>query len=225
MTKENLFFDLDGTLTDSMPGITRAVRYALRHFGIIEEDLNVLRPFVGPPLRDSFQEFYGFSDRDAKRAVAVFREYYTGRGWMENEPYEGIREMLEELKGAGKRLYVATSKPEDMAMRVLDHFGLTGCFEFVGAAISDSIRAKKDEVIVHVMESCDLLEKKDSILMVGDRKHDILGARKAGIQAMGVLYGYGSREELLTAGADWLCETPKDLPTLLKTLETGGMSD
>ena len=217
MKKQNLFFDLDGTLTDSMPGITRAVQYALRHYGIEAEDLNALSPFVGPPLHESFKEYYQFSDKDAGEAVYVFREYYNEKGWMENAPYDGVEDMLKALKESGKKLYVATSKPDEMAKRVLSHFGLTEYFEFIGGANDDSTRVKKDDVILYVMENCGLTDL-ESIVMVGDRKHDIEGAHKVGIKAVGVLYGYGDEKELKEAGADWIAGTPKDLTALLKCL-------
>lgn len=217
MKKEYIFFDLDGTLTDSMPGITRAVQYALKHYGIVEEDLDALKPFVGPPLPDSFKEYYHFTQRDADDSVAVFREYYNIKGWMENAAYAGIGEALRELKENGKKLYVATSKPEDMARRVLDHFHLTDFFEFIGAANEDSSRVNKDDVIRYVIDSCGLTDL-DRIVMVGDRKHDIAGAHKTGVEALGVLYGYGSREELEGSGADWIAEDVKEMKQLLLRL-------
>ena len=168
MGKQHIFFDLDGTLTDSMPGITRAVQYALRRYGIQVDDLNVLKPFVGPPLPESFKEFYDFPDHDAHEAVFVFREYYNVKGWMENAPFPGVEAMLKSLRNAGKELYVATSKPEDMAKRVLDHFGLTKYFRFVGGAEDDGgekLRVKKDQVIQYVMDSCGL-EKKDELSLI-----------------------------------------------------------
>ena len=214
--KEILFFDLDGTLTDSMLGITRAVQYALKRYGITVEDLKELQPFVGPPLHESFQEYFHFSEKDSHEAVFVFREYYNAKGWMENRPYDGIEEMLKMLRDAGKTLIVATSKPESMAKQVLTHFHLADYFQFIGGASSDSLRVNKDDVIRYVMESCKLTEAdRPSIVMVGDRRHDILGAHKAGLEAVGVLYGYGSREELSLAGADWIAGTVKELGVLL----------
>ena len=214
--KEILFFDLDGTLTDSMLGITRAVQYALKHYGIMVEDLKELQPFVGPPLHESFQEYFHFSEKDSHEAVFVFREYYNAKGWMENRPYDGIEEMLKMLRDAGKTLIVATSKPESMAKQVLTHFHLADYFQFIGGASSDSLRVNKDDVIRYVMESCKLTEAdRPSIVMVGDRRHDILGAHKAGLEAVGVLYGYGSREGLSLAGAGWIAGTVKELGVLL----------
>lgn len=215
--KEHIFFDLDGTLTDSMPGITKAVQYALKHYGIEVEDLGVLKPFVGPPLPDSFKEYYNFSQKEADEAVFVFREYYNVKGWMENAVYDGIEDVLRKLKDGGKRLYVATSKPDEMANRVLKHFDLDRYFEFIGGANEDSTRVNKDDVIRYVMDSCGL-RNEETIVMVGDRRHDISGAHKAGLEAVGVLYGYGSRQELKDSGADWIAEEVGDLKTLLLEL-------
>ena len=216
MQKKYVFFDLDGTLTDSKPGITRAVQYALRHYGIEEEDLDALSPFVGPPLPESFREFYQFSQKDADEAVYVFREYYNARGWAENSVYSGVREMLEEA-GKEKKLYVATSKPEAMARRVLEHFGLDSYFEYIGGANEDSSRVNKDDVIRHVMEKNGITDP-ELVVMVGDRRHDIAGAHRTGMEAVGVLYGYGSREELEKAGADRIAETPEELGNMLKEM-------
>lgn len=212
--KEHIFFDLDGTLTDSMPGITRAVQYALKRYGIEVEDLDVLKPFVGPPLQDSFKEHYHFSQKDADEAVYVYREYYNVKGWMENAVYDGIEDVLRELKEGGKKLFVATSKPDEMAKRVLGYFNLDRYFEFIGGANEDSTRVNKDDVIRHVMDSCGL-GNAETIVMVGDRRHDISGAHKAGLEAVGVLYGYGSRQELTDSCADWIVEGVGDLKTLL----------
>lgn len=217
MKRENIFFDLDGTLTDSMPGITRAVQYALRRYGIEEENLDVLKPFVGPPLPESFREYYNFSEKDAIDAVSVFREYYNVTGWLQNEPYPGVKEMLETLREAGKTLYVATSKPEWMAKQVLEHFGLAGYFEMIGGGDDASGRYDKADVIRYVMRQSGFADG-SSIVMVGDRRHDIAGAHKAGVPAVGVLFGYGSREELEGAGADWITESVQSLTELLKTL-------
>ena len=205
MGKQHIFFDLDGTLTDSMPGITRAVQYALKRYGIQVDDLNVLKPFVGPPLPESFKEFYDFPDHDAHEAVFVFREYYNVKGWMENAPFPGVEAMLQGLRDAGKELYVATSKPEEMAKRVLDHFGLTKYFRFVGGAEDDGgekLRVKKDQVIQYVMDSCGL-ENKDEIIMVGDRAMTLRERKKQGSPRWVSFMDDGGREELSEAGADW----------------------
>ena len=217
MKLKSVFFDLDGTLTDSMPGITRGVQYALKHYGIHVDDLSVLKPFVGPPLFDSFKRYYNFSDKDANDAIYVFREYYDVKGWMDNAPFDGVEDMLKTLKEAGLELYVATSKPEETAKKVLEYFQLTEYFKFIGGASMDEARVNKDDVIRYVLEeNCISEEEKPSVIMVGDREHDVYGAKKTGLSVIGVLYGYGSREELQSAGTDYLCETPEETAKLLK---------
>ena len=219
MKLKKVFFDLDGTLTDSMPGITKGVQYALKHYGIQVDDLNVLKPFVGPPLSDSFKEYYNFSEKDAEDAIYVFREYYDVEGWKDNAPFAGVEEMLKSLKDAGLERYVATSKPEVTAKRVLEYFHLTNYFKFIGGASLDEKRVNKDDVIRYVLEENGIgEEEKKSVIMVGDRKHDVEGAKKTGLSVVGVLYGYGSREELQDAGADYLCETPREVAELLRSL-------
>lgn len=145
MKLKRVFFDLDGTLTDSMPGITKGVQYALKHYGIHVDDLSVLKPFVGPPLFDSFKRYYNFSDKDANDAIYVFREYYDVKGWMDNAPFDGVEDMLKTLKEAGLELYVATSKPEETAKKVLEYFQLTEYFKFIGGASMDEARVNKDD--------------------------------------------------------------------------------
>ena len=217
--KRYILFDLDGTLTDPKEGITKSVQHALAHFGIAVDDLDSLIPFIGPPLTDSFEMFYGFTHEQALEGVRVYREYFTQRGWRENQEYAGVREMLRALKTAGFSLSVATSKPEVFALRILDYFHLTDYFDVVGGADLDGTRIRKADVIRYtlgragVSQSGQALEQ---VAMVGDREHDILGAKAVGIESVGVLYGYGSREELEAAGADALVKQPGDLVRLLQ---------
>lgn len=213
MKKEILLFDLDGTLTDSAPGIIHSVSYALRSFGI-NSDAGDLRKFIGPPLSWSFEEYYGFSHRDAVRAVGKYREYFADKGIFENAVYPGIENMLGQFQSAGKRLFVATSKPEVFARRILDHFSLTSYFEGVTGSELDGTRTDKDEVIACALELSQIGEKAEAV-MIGDRKHDVLGAKTNGISCIGVLYGYGSREELEEAGAALFAHTPEELTGLL----------
>ena len=214
MEKEYLLFDLDGTLMDPKEGITKSVRHALRAFDIEVEDLDTLCSFIGPPLRDSFMEYYGFSEENATAAIGIYREYFSDRGLYENEAYEGIDGVLKALKDSGKKLYVATSKPEIFAKKILKHFQLDPYFEFVGGADLAETRVRKGDVIRYVLEENNITDL-DRVVMVGDRKHDILGAKEAGVASVGVLYGYGSREELTEAGADFIAETVFDLQNLL----------
>ena len=209
-----VLYDLDGTLTDPGEGITNSVMYALRHFGIEETDREKLFSFIGPPLVDSFMEKYGFSEEDAREATSEFRVYFRERGIFENVPYEGMKECLDELKERGHILAVATSKPEVFARRILERFGFLPCFDYVFGASMDETRTRKDEVIAYALEEMGVTDR-PACVMVGDRSHDILGAKKNGLDAIGVLFGYGSREELEEAGARYIAETVEDIPRIL----------
>lgn len=204
MEKQYILFDLDGTLTDPMMGITKSVRYALNYYGIEVNDLNDLLPFIGPPLRDSFKEFYGFDDAKANEAVIKYREYFSTEGIFDNKVYEGIPECLQALKDAGKVLLVATSKPEKFAKQIIEHFNLGKYFDFVGGSEFNG-REKKCDVIKYVLKE-NQINASDAI-MIGDRKHDIIGAHENNLPCVGVLYGYGSLEELNDNEADYIVET------------------
>lgn len=214
---EYILMDLDGTITNPKEGITKSFQYALRHFGIDIEDLDSLCRHIGPPLVDSFQETYGFDAEKAQRAAEKYRERFTVEGWKENEVYPGMEEALQRLKEAGKVLIVATSKPEYLAERILGHFGLDGYFDDICGATKDNTRTQKDEVIRYVLEKHGLNDLSD-VIMVGDRKYDITGAKKCGIASMGVLYGFGSREEFSEAGADYIVKTVEDMAQELVSL-------
>mgnify|MGYP000584501203 FL=1 len=208
-----LLFDLDGTLTDSGPGIMHAAKTALQSFGIDGLSEQELRYFVGPPLWESFGKY--LLEEQISAAIDRFREYYRVTGWLENEPYPGVRECLHALKAAGKRMYVATSKLESMARQVLTHFDLMQYFDGVCGGIADDPEAgKKANVVRRALREAGCTEFSGAILS-GDREYDIYGGHAAGIQTVGVLYGYGSREELEKAGADALAETPEALLALL----------
>lgn len=208
-----LLFDLDGTLTDSGPGIMHAAKTALQSFGIDGLSEQELRYFVGPPLWESFGKY--LPEEQISAAIDRFREYYRVTGWLENEPYPGVRECLHTLQAAGKRMYVATSKLESMARQVLTHFDLMQYFDGVCGGIADDPEAgKKVNVVRRALREAEYTEYSRAILS-GDREYDIYGGHAAGIQTVGVLYGYGSREELEKAGADALAETPEALLALL----------
>mgnify|MGYP002507499841 FL=1 len=214
-------FDLDGTLTDPKEGITKSVRHALNHYGIQVDDLDTLTPFIGPPLTDSYKKYYGFSDEQAWEGVLVYREYFSERGWHENKEYPGIKEMLGALKTAGRVLLVATSKPEEFARKILEHFGMAGYFDFIGGADMDETRVRKADVIRYVLEQYGLDTSRETLarcVMVGDREHDVLGARECGMDCVGVLYGYGDRQEMDGCRPAWTADTVDDLKDLLLTL-------
>ena len=204
-----IFFDLDGTLTDSGPGILASVAYALRKLGVEPPEPEKLRPFIGPPLLWSFAHFYGFDEEKSREGVRLYREYFTAGGMFENSVYPGIPEALERLRDAGFRLAVATSKPEQFSRQIIAHFGLDGYFEAICGASMDETRTEKADVIRYAMDTLGVAPEES--LMVGDREHDVLGAKAVGVPCLGALWGYGSREELTNAGADALAETPEEL--------------
>ena len=207
---ETILFDLDGTLTDPALGITNSVAHALSKWDISVSDRSELFKFIGPPLLDSFAEYYGFSDEQSRLALKYYREYFTDRGMFENRVYEGIPELLSNLKAQGKQLIVATSKPEEFAVRILQHFKLDGYFDFIGGASMDETRVKKADVIQYALDTCNI-NNKASVVMVGDRHHDIDGAKLCGLPSIGVTYGYGSIDELKDAGADFIALSVEDI--------------
>lgn len=214
MKYKYVLFDLDGTLTDPKEGITKAVQYALKKQGIEIENRNVLEPFIGPSLKYSFMEFYNLSEEKAIRAIEDYREYFRPIGIFENEVYPGIVKLLGQLKENGAQLFIATSKPTEFAVKIAEHFELDKYFtEIVGSEL-DGTRVEKDEVIGYILDKHGLHEK-DAVMMVGDRKFDILGAAKHEIKAIGVCYGYGSYEELSEAGAFCIVDTVEALSTYL----------
>ena len=204
-----ILFDLDGTLTDPGLGITNSVAYALRHYGIEPESRESLYPFIGPPLADSFIRYYGFTPEKAMEAISVYREYFRDKGLYENEVYEGVRELLENIKASGRKIVLATSKPEEFSVRILEHFDLMKYFDVVAGASMDEKRNKKGDVIAYAMEKGGFTN--EDAVMIGDREHDIFGAKENGLDSIGVLFGYGSREELENAGADYIAGTVKDI--------------
>lgn len=214
MEYSTILFDLDGTLTESAPGIVNSVAYALDKFGIEVQDKADLLCFVGPPLKDSFQNYYGLDEVQAVQAVAYYREYYSAKGLFENRVFDGIQEMLLVLKSAGKQLLVATSKPEFFSEQILKRFGIAPYFNFIAGATMDETRTAKSEVIAYALEQIPDVDKKE-IVMVGDRHHDIEGAIANGLDSIGVTFGYGSREELTQAGATYIADSVEELLKLL----------
>ncbi len=205
-----ILFDLDGTLTDSSPGIINSVVYALKKMGVEPPARESLFSFIGPPLKQSFRRRYGFDEMQCDAAVRYYREYFAAGGLFENAVYPGIPEALRRLRDAGKKLCVATSKPELFSLQIVEHFGLSAYFEAVCGAAMDETRTEKAQVIRYALDRLGISPA--DCLMVGDREHDVLGAREAGnIPCLGALWGYGSREELTAAGAAALAETPEEM--------------
>ena len=212
---EYIFFDLDGTLTDSEPGIVNAALYTLEKYNISVNEKEELRKFIGPPLQDSFSTDYGFNEEEVEEAIATFREYYAEKGIFENEVYPGITEVLEELKNRGKKLVVATSKPEVFTIRVLEHFDLLKYFDYIGAATLDDSKIKKGEIIKEALDTLNISDL-SKVVMVGDRKHDIKGASVNGISSVGVMWGYGSIEEFEKHNATYIINEVEELLEILK---------
>lgn len=211
---EIILFDLDGTLTDPKIGITASVQYALGKLGVIEENLDNLIPFIGPPLIWSFMEFYNFTKQDALKAIEYYRERFSRIGLYENAVFPGIPEMLQDLRGRGMRLVVATSKPTVYSVKILEHFGLYQYFDTVIGSNLDGTRIEKGEVIAAVLDELGEVDK-SKIVMVGDRKHDVIGAKENGLKVVAVSYGYGPQKELEEAKPDYIIATVKDLHNLL----------
>jgi phosphoglycolate phosphatase len=213
----NILFDLDGTLTDSKAGIIKSAQYALESFGIEIENTDDLTQFIGPPLRQMFKELYNFNDTDVEKAVEKFRERYFSIGVYENEMYKGIDVLLGKLKDRSKTLFVATSKVTTLANTVLSHFKIYNYFSFVSGAEMNGDRSEKTEVIKYALEQKNITDLSGCI-MIGDRKHDILGAKTFGMKSVGVLYGYGGFEELSEAGADYIVKDVNELSELLLSI-------
>ena len=212
---KNVLFDLDGTLTDPAEGITNALMHAQRRLGMAVSPREALYVFIGPPLIETFMSEWGLTRAESEQALVYYREHFSAKGLFENVPYEGIGQALAELKRAGFRLFVATSKPEPLSLRILEHFDLLPYFEAVAGSTMDEQRTKKGEVIAYALDTY-ALDPSETV-MVGDRKHDVIGARENGLPCIGVLYGYGSREELTAAGAAALVADVGELVAWLKS--------
>ncbi|MFS8351687.1 HAD family hydrolase [Bacillus nitratireducens] len=207
---KTFLFDLDGTLTDPKEGIINSVLYALEKIGIEEVNISELDSFIGPPIQQSFVDRYNMNEIEVERAVFYFREYLKQSCLLENKVYDGITTLLQELKDAGNRLFVATSKPTVFAKQVIEHFQLTTFFEEIVGSNLDGTRIKKEEIIAHILQTNEEL-KKEEMVMIGDRKHDVIGANRNGIASIGVLYGYGSEIELSDAGAVHIVKDVEEL--------------
>ncbi len=217
-TKKYILFDLDGTLTDPKEGITKSVAYALKYYGIPVEDLDTLCKFIGPPLTDSFENYYGFDKEQAIEAVEKYREYFKPYGVYENKVYDGVDNLLCRLKESGKVIVLATSKPTVFAKVILEHFGLMKYFDIVVGSELDGSRVTKGDVVAYALEQLSAKVAKDGMVfdkseavMVGDREHDIIGAKQNGLESIGVLYGYGCVEEFEEYGAEQVAVSVEEL--------------
>ena len=206
------FFDLDGTLTDSAPGIVNSVCYALQKLGIEPPPKEQLTCFIGPPLSWSFSTYFGMDEALAQRAVDAYREYYRAGGMLENSVYPGVADLLKDLRDAGIVCVLATSKPHIFANRILQHFSLDRYFSLVSGPELDGTRGEKSEVIAYALEQLGIDSTR--ALMIGDREHDVLGAKQFGMDSAGVLWGFGSEEELRRAGATYVCRCTDEVKAL-----------
>lgn len=216
MSLKAILFDLDGTLTDSGPGIMHCLTLALTEMGEAVPPTEILRRFVGPPLTEAFAEHCGMDTERAEEAIRVYRKHYSAGGLFENTVYPGIPEMLAALCELGLPLCLATSKPEHYAKQIMEHFDLAQYFAYIGGALTDGKRREKAEVIAYVLETTGLAA--DECVMIGDRKYDVEGAASFGIPTLGVTWGYGDRAELLEAGAAWIADSAAEAVETIRTL-------
>ena len=213
-----ILFDLDGTLSDPKEGITKSFQYALKHFGIQVENLDELEPVIGPPLKSSFMNFYHLNEKDAIVAIEKYRERFGKIGLYENEIYPGIKELLEELVEKGYQIAIASSKPTEYVEQICEHFEIKQYFHHIIGSFMDGRRVEKEEVVEEAIIQFGNVSKEE-IIMVGDRKFDVTGAHDRGLKAIGVTYGYGGKEELTEAGADFLANSVGELRNLLLVRE------
>ena len=213
---KNILFDLDGTITDPFLGITKAVAYSLNSFDIRINGLDELTVFIGPPLDESFQKYYGMNEEKSWQAVEKYREYYSQIGLFENEVYEGMEDFLKSLIDSGKDLYICTSKPYIFAKKIIEHFGLTKYFKGIYGAELDGTRKNKKDVIAYCLQQERL--NVDDCLMVGDRKHDVIGAHLNRIECVGFLYGYGSKEEFENNDCEYIAKNLKELKEVIENV-------
>lgn len=228
MRKKYILLDLDGTLTDSSKGITKSVQYALEKMGITENYMAVLKRYIGPPLNESFTRFHGLSDEDSLKAVAYYRERYADTGLYENKLFDGIKEFLAGLKKEGYIVALATCKPEIYVPTILKHFDIEQYFDVaVGSELEGGKRRHKDDVIEEVISqiiklkdipATDIYDVKADAIMIGDRKDDVLGAKDAGIESIGLRYGFAEADELENAGADYILENVEDILPFLNQM-------
>lgn len=210
-----VLFDLDGTLTDAAPGIMNGMRKVFDHFGIAHPDEGTWRSFLGPPLAVTWREHFNFTDEQIQLGLTIYREYYHDVGMFENRVFDGIPELLHTLKGDGVILATATSKPDVSAERILRHFHLTDFFTFIGAAHLDGSRDTKAQVVGYTLDNLNAHHVTHDVVMVGDRSHDVHGARAHGLDTVGVLWGYGDVDELTSAGVSRLVDSTTALDDAL----------
>ena len=213
---DTILFDLDGTISDSGPGITRSVAYSLKKFGIIIDDISTLNYFVGPPLKDSFRNNFGFDEEQSEKAVEYYREWYRDKGIHETTVYPGMAELVRKLHDMGKTIALATSKPTVFAKMVIEDYGLTDCFDLILGCELDGSRVEKPEIIAECLEFFGITEEeKHRAVMIGDRCYDILGARACGIASIGLTFGYAPEGEMEEVKPDYIAHSAEDIYSIL----------
>lgn len=211
---QTIIFDLDGTLTDSQTGIINSLTYSFKKLGLVLPSRSELMTFIGPPLSQSFQDFCGLSESETQEAISYYRQYFSDKGWKENQLFPGAKELLNDLKAAGKTLLIASSKPEVFIKQILNYFDISSYFTSIAGATLNSRRSQKSEIIAYVLKEAGI-QNTNRAIMVGDRKYDVEGAKANGLPAIGLLLGFGSKEELEEAGATAIAKDFKDLKKIL----------
>ena len=214
--RKYILFDFDGTIADTGDGITNSVKYALEKMGLDAGSREQRCRFIGPPLKGSFEKYHSLSSEEADRAVELYREYYRERGMLDCFLYSGIKELIDSLNESGRKVVIASSKPEVFVKRIVEHFGMTADFALIAGSELDGTRVDKAEVIAYAMTSLGI--SSDQAVMVGDKEHDIIGAKKQGLINIGVSYGYGSCDELKNAGADYIADSLQELRVIIDSL-------
>ena len=211
---EIIAFDLDGTLSDPAEGLISSFEYTMKKLSLSYESRESLKRFIGPPLYDEWRRCFSFTETEADRAIAVFREYYSVYGWWDNRIYPGVVELLSAIKDSGKKIILATSKPEVFARKILKRFDIERYFDFISGACGEKVRDKKHEVLEYALASLGEINR-NNVILVGDRKYDAEGARLCKVDSLGVLYGHGSCEEIAEAGFTYIAKTVSDVGKIL----------
>lgn len=213
--KQNvILFDLDGTITDSAPGVIQSMRHSLLQCGITPPEVKDMFFMMGPPLIDTYQQVFHLDAATTQKALEIYRKRYEEKGMYENSLFAGVKDMLYTLKEAGKQLGVATSKAQDFAELIIEHFGIRDCFDFIAGCDSSDLQARNTKAKVISFALVSMQASKDNAVLVGDRMYDIMGAKEIGIPVIAVEYGYGERDELVQYGADYIVPTPQDVVNL-----------
>lgn len=212
---DHIFFDFDGTIMDTSPGIYDSFDRVIAHYKL-DYPRSEYDRMIGPPLKESFGNILNLPESEIRNAIKVYRDYYSTEGMYNAEVYDGVVELIENLRKGGKKIYTATSKPELFTRKILERYELDHLFDFIGGSdLEERGRVEKKDVVEYVISTRRLSDNKESCILIGDRKYDVIGAHEAGIKCAGILWGFGSREEFESCGADFILEAPSDVETFL----------